>query len=322
MKLGLFTVLYQNLPFEEVLDKLAALGLEAVEIGTGAYPGSHHCPVDELLADQSKARAYKQAVEKRGMFISAFSVHGNPLHPDKAFAKDSHEAWRKTLQLAKLLEVPVINTFSGCPGDHEGAKYPNWVTCPWPPDFLQILEWQWNEKVIPYWKEEAKQARNHGVKVALEMHPGLTVYNPETLLKLREAAGPEIGCNFDPSHLFWQGIDPVEAIKVLGKAEALFHCHAKDTHLDMPNIRRNGVLDTKHYTQILDRAWTFRTVGYGSGEKVWRDIMSAMRAVNYDYVLSIEHEDAILSVAEGLTKAIGFLKGLMFKEQPSAMWWA
>ena len=322
MKLGLFTVLFQNLPFEEMLDKVQAAGIEAVEIGTGAYPGSHHCPVDELLADSGKARAYRDAVESRGMIISALSVHGNPIHPNKAFAQASHADWRKTVLLAEALAVPVINVLSGCPGDHPGAKYPNWATCAWPPDYLEILEWQWPEVVIPYWTKEAKFAREHGVKIAVEPHPGFVVYNPETLLKLRDAVGPEIGCNFDPSHLFWLGVDPVQAIKDLGKAKAIFHMHVKDTFVDMANVRRNGVLDTKHYGQVLDRAWTFRTVGYGQGEKVWRDIMSALRMVNYDYVLSIEHEDSLLSVEEGFTKAVAFLQGLMFKAASGEMWWA
>src|SRR5690606_21389141 len=205
MKLGIFTVLFQNLSFEDALDKIAAAGLEAVEIGTGGYPGSAHCDVEALLADPAKARAYRQAVESRGLMISALSVHGNPLHPNTELAQADHEAWRRTVMLAELLEVPVINVLSGCPGDHPGAKYPNWATCAWPPDYMEILEWQWPNVVIPYWQREAAYAREHGIRIAVEMHPGFVVYNPETLLKLREAVGPEIGCNFDPSHLFWLG---------------------------------------------------------------------------------------------------------------------
>src|SRR5712691_1062160 len=156
---------------------------------------------------------------------------------------------------------------------------------------LEILDWQWSERVIPYWTEEAKRARKHGVHIGFEMHPGFVVYNPETLLRLRSACGPHIGANFDPSHLFWQGIDAVEAIKMLGPEQAIFHVHAKDTYIDPANTRRNGVLDLKHYGRVLERSWVFRTVGYGQGEKIWRDIVSALRMVDYDHVLSIEHED-------------------------------
>jgi sugar phosphate isomerase/epimerase len=323
VKLGVFTVLYRDRPFEEALDRFVELGLEAVEIGTGNYPGDAHCHPDELLADERKARAFRAAVEDRGLVISGLSQHGNPLHPDAAFRARDREVWEKTVRLAEVLEVPVVMAFSGCPGDHEGARYPNWVTCPWPDDFLKILDWQWNEVAIPYWTEAAAFARSHGVaKIGFEMHPGFLVYNPETLLKLRAAVGPEIGANLDPSHLFWQGIDAVEAIKLLGAEDAIFHVHAKDTYVDEGNVRRNGVLDTKHYGQIRDRAWSFRTVGYGMGEKVWRDIVSALRAVGYDWVLSIEHEDLLLSIEEGLRRGIDLLTSIIPREPQTEIWWA
>jgi sugar phosphate isomerase/epimerase len=323
MKLGVFTVLYRDLPLEEALDRFVAMGVEAVELGTGNYPGDAHCKPDELLADEKKARAFRTAIEDRGLIISGLSQHGNPLHPDPDFRERDREVWEKTVQLAERLEVPVVMAFSGCPGDHEGARYPNWVTCPWPDDFLKILEWQWNEVVIPYWTDAASFARSHGVtQIGFEMHPGFVVYNPETLLKLRSAVGPEIGANLDPSHLFWQGIDAVEAIKMLGREEALFHVHAKDTYLDQANIRRNGILDTKHYGQIVDRSWTFRTVGYGMGEKTWRDIVSALRAVDYDYVLSIEHEDLLLSIDEGLQRGIDVLNAIIPRGPKTKIWWA
>lgn len=322
MKLGLFTVLFQQLSLEDALDKIATFGIEAVELGSGGYPGKHHCDPDQLLDQPARISALKKAIEHRGMMISALSVHGNPIHPDAASARDAHEAWRKTVRLARQLEVPVVNVLSGCPGDPSGSRHPNWVTCSWPPDYPEILEWQWREKVVPYWKEQAGYAKENGVKIAVEMHPGFVVYNPETLLRLREHCGEVVGCNFDPSHLFWLGVDVPEAIRILGEAGAIFHMHAKDTYVDATNVRRNGVLDTKHYSKVLDRAWTFRSVGYGQGEKAWRDIVSMLRAVGYDYVISIEHEDALASVEEGLGKAAALLKSLIFAEQPVEMFWA
>lgn len=322
MKVGVFAVLYQSMPFEAALDKLAAMGAEAVEIGTGNYPGDGHCRPAELLADHDAARRFNDAVTSRGLTISALSQHGNPLHPDREYARAAHQTWRDTVRLAELLEIPVVCAFSGCPGDHDGARYPNWVTCPWPDDYPKILDWQWNEKVIPYWTEEARFAEEHGVNIAFEMHPGFVVYNPESMMRLREACGPRVGANLDPSHLFWQGIDPVETIKQFGRERALFHVHAKDTYLDRANIARNGVLDTKHYGRVIDRSWVFRTVGYGQGEKTWRDIISALRAVNYDYVLSIEHEDSLMSTDEGLQKGIDLLKSITFRQEQAQMWWA
>lgn len=322
MKLGVLTVPYADRPLEEVLDHLAGLGVEAVELGTGNYPGDAHCKPLELLADPARLKALKTAVSSRGMTISALSCHGNPLHPQAELAAQHHETWRRTLQLAEQLEVDIVNTFSGCPGDGPNARYPNWVTCPWPPDFAELLEWQWNEVVIPYWSAEAEQAGKHGVRgIGLEMHPGFVVYNPETLLALREAAGERIGANFDPSHLVWQGIDPVEAARELGRAGAIFHAHAKDTYIDRANVRRNGVLDTKRYEQVLDRAWTFRTVGYGHGEELWRALVSTLRATGYDHVLSIEHEDILASRDEGLARAAGLLRGVILGEPAGEAWW-
>jgi sugar phosphate isomerase/epimerase len=323
VKLGVFTVLFADLPLEAALDRVASLGLDAVELGTGNYPGNAHCDPGELLADASKQRALLAAVEERGLVISALSCHGNPLHPDESFARSSHETWRQTARLAVELGVDVVNCFSGCPGDGPGGTQPNWVTCAWPPDYLEVLDWQWNESAIPYWSEEARFARETGLtKIALEAHPGFLVYNPETALRLRDAAGPELGVNFDPSHFLWQGIDPLEAVRVLGRAGAIFHVHAKDVYLDRGNIRRNGVLDTKHYGRFDERSWSFRSVGYGHDEKFWRDFVSALRMVGYDGVLSIEHEDGLASPAEGLEKAVTLLRSVVLREVPAEMWWA
>ncbi len=321
MKLGALSVVYQDIPLESALDRLAQLGLEAVELGTGNFPGSTHCDPDAILAEPGRAKALTGAVESRGLTISALSCHGNPLHPNPDVAHAAHEVWRKTVQVAELMEVGVVNAFSGCPGDQVGATAPNWVTCAWPPEYGDVLRWQWDECAIPYWQEQCGVARAHGVKIALEMHPGFLVYNPETAIRLRNATGPELGVNFDPSHLFWQGIDPVRAIRRLGEADALFHVHAKDTYLDADNIRLNGVLDTKSYELVGDRAWTFRTVGYGHSESVWRDIVSALRVVGYDGVVSIEHEDLLLSRDEGLTRAVQFLRSLLPLEPQDEAWW-
>jgi len=203
------------------------------------------------------------------------------------------------------------------------ARAPNWVTCAWPPDYSKTLEWQWNEMAIPYWRDEAAFARETGLaKIALEPHPGFIVYNPETALRLREAAGPEIGVNFDPSHFVWQGIDPLAAVRVLGQAGAIFHAHAKDVYLDRANISVNGVLDTKNYARFAERSWSFRSVGYGQDEKFWRDFVSALRVAGYDGVLSIEHEDGLASIDEGLAKAVDVLQRVLLRDQPAEMWWA
>jgi sugar phosphate isomerase/epimerase len=320
MRIGVFTALFQDLPFEEALDRAVAAGVTAVEIGAGGYPGSQHCPVDNLLASENARRSYMEALTSRGLLLSALSVHNNPIHPDKNTAQEADDVLRKAVRLAQMLEVPVVNGFSGLPAGSAGDKLPNWVTCPWPPHFLDILDYQWNEVAIPYWQEMGAFAADHGVSIGFEMHPGMLVYNVETMLRLREAGGPALGCNFDPSHLFWNGVDPVAAIRALG--DAIVHVHGKDSYLDRLNIAVNGCNDSKPYDQIADRAWTFRSIGYGHDAAVWKDIVSTLRLIGYDYVISIEHEDALMSTDEGLAKGVALLKEVNLFEEPGKMFWA
>jgi len=319
MRIGVFIALFQKLPFEEALDRAVAAGVEAVEIGAGGYGGIQHCPMDDLLASADKRKAYMKAITSRGLILSALSAHSNPLHPDKAIARKADEDFRKAVRLAQMLEVPVVNNFSGCPGGSPSDTSINWITCPWPTEFSEMLDYQWNEVAIPYWREANKFAADHGIKVALEMHPGFMVYSVGTLLRLREAAGPMIGANFDPSHLFWNGVDPVAAIRKLG--DAIFHMHGKDTYVDPLNVSVNGCNDNKPYNRLAERSWTFRTIGYGHDVKVWKDIVSALRLVGYDYVISIEHEDAFMSNDEGLAKAVAALREAVIVEKPGEMFW-
>ncbi len=320
MKLGVFTVLFADRSLKSALDYIVESGLEAVEIGVGNYPGNAHCPLDRLIKSKAKARDWKSRITDRGLEISALSCHGNPLHPNKAFARRNHEVFEKTVRLAEMIGVKTVVNFSGCPGGSEKDKYPNWVTCPWPPDFSEIVEWQWEKKVIPYWKKASKFARNHGVRVAFEMHPGFVVYSTETMLRLRKECGNNLGANFDPSHLFWQGMDPIASLRAL--KGCIYHVHAKDCRIYPTNCDVNGVLDTKPYSDEINRSWIFRTVGYGHGRDFWSDFVSTLRMVGYDGALSIEHEDSLMSTNDGFQKAVAFLKDVLLHEKPGAMWWA
>jgi sugar phosphate isomerase/epimerase len=323
MKLGVLTVALADMNYEDAFRFLAENGVQMVEIGCGGYPGKAHCDAAAFLADDSKCEAFKKALKDNGLEISALSCHGNMIHPDPEIAKSFDEDFTNAILLAEKLGVPVVNTFSGCPGGSKDDKTPNWVTCPWPDDFLGVLDYQWNEVLIPYWKEKVAFAKAHGVhKIALELHPGFCVYNTKTLLRLREAVGPEIGANFDPSHLVWQGMDPVACIRELGKAGALFHFHAKDTKVDPYNTAVNGVLDTLNYGDEINRSWIFRTVGYGHGAEYWKAIASELRLAGYDYAVSIEHEDSLMSGKEGLLKAIAALKEVLIFEEKGEMYWA
>jgi sugar phosphate isomerase/epimerase len=321
MKLGVFTPVFGGLTTEQMIARVRGLRrVEAVELGTGGWPGRDH--LDELtglIQGTCRATTCRQQFADAGLTISALSCHANPLHPDRSIGRDADELFRQTVRLAAKMDVPVVVTFSGCPGDSESATHPNWVTTPWPPEFLDMLDWQWNEKAIPYWREAGRFAAEHGVRVALEAHPGFLVYNVETMLRLREAVGDNVGINLDPSHLFWQGVDLPAAIAALG--DAIFHVHAKDVSIDRRNAAVNGVIDGKSYRRMAERSWLFRTVGWGHDERVWKEIASALRLAGYDYVVSIEHEDALLSVDEGLNSAVEFLSRVVLAEPPAEPWW-
>lgn len=323
MKLSVMSPVLNSMGLENAIKYLGSLGVDSIELGVGGYPGKALCDAEDFLKNPEKIENLKALLKENNLELSALACHGNPIHPDKETAKTFEQDFDNAVLLAEKLGVETIIGFSGCPGDSETSKNPNWVTCAWPNDYLEILDWQWNEVLIPYWKEKSKFCSAHGIKkIAFEMHPGFMVYNPETLIKLRNAVGDIIGANLDPSHLFWQGIDPVEAIKYLGKEKAIYHFHAKDTRIDKTNTNVNGVLDTKNYGDILNRSWVFRTVGYGHGKEVWNDIISTLKAVGYDGAISIEHEDGLMSPKEGLEKAISFLKKTIIYEKAGEMWWA
>jgi len=320
VKIGVFDPVFGEMELEPMLDRVVELGLDAVEIGAGNYPGDRRCKPAELLRDADGIDRFGTAVSSRGLQISALSCHGNPIHPNAERAAHDDAVFRDTVRLAEKLDVTVVNLFSGCPGDGPDAKQPNWVTCAWPPEFGELLAWQWESVVIPYWREAGAFATAHGVRLGFEMHPGFVVYNPRTLLRLRAEVGEVIGANLDPSHLFWQGIDPIRAVRELGPA--IFHVHAKDTAIDAYNTALNGVLDIEDYRNVGGRSWAFRSVGDGHDLLFWKQFASALRLAGYDGVLSIEHEDSLASVDEGLARAIGTLRGAVLGEAPAQMWWA
>lgn len=323
MQVGVFSFVFQPLiQFEKALDWIADAGATVVEIGSGDYVaenGSPYCVPRDLLDSPAKLKKFRKAVESRKLTISALSCHGNPLHPNREIAARHDCDLRDSILLARELGVPTVVTFSGCPGDSDNARYPNWVTCPWPSDFSKMIEWQWREKVIPYWRElNMFAAQNGGIQIALEPHPGFVVYNVETASRLRDATGELIGVNFDPSHLFWQQIDPLAAVRALGSA--IFHVHAKDTIIDPQNSALNGVLDTKSYNLEAQRSWIFRTVGYGHDIKFWRDLVSSLRLIGYDGVLSMEHEDSLMSLREGLLKGVAALREVILTDPKGKPW--
>jgi sugar phosphate isomerase/epimerase len=323
MKLGIVTAAFAPGSVDEVLEEAVRHGFEAVEFPTGNYGGTPCFDLERLSADRQAIRDLRGAVERHRLTVSALSCQGNPLHPREEIARAHHDVLLKTLRLAAELEVSVVNVFSGCPGSEDGSRYPHWVSCAWPPDLQELLAWQWREKLVPYWRSVAVEARRLGIaKLAVEPMPGFMVYNSRTLLALRAEVGAEIGANLDPSHLFWQGIDPCLAIRDLGSAEALFHFHAKDTFIDPLETARNGLFETRPYHQFGERSWFFRAAGCGHSPETWDRMLLELRRVGYDGVISIEHEDASFSKREGVLRAVAFLRDRIFREPPpEGIWW-
>lgn len=320
MKIGVFTVPLYTMPLKEALAYLAEIGVQAAEIGTGGFPGSQHCDARALLQDAEKRREFEALFTQAGIELNALSCHGNPVHPNRDIAAKAQGELMDTLHLAEKLGVKKVIAFSGCPGDGPNAEHPNWITCPWPDEFLQVLDYQWNDCLLPYWERAAREAKACGVRIAFEMHPGFCVYNTASMLRIRQEIGDTLGANFDPSHLVWQGNDIVESIREL--QGAIYHFHAKDCALAPGNVARKGVLDTLPYGKELERSWLFRTVGYGHGQDFWKKAISALRLTGYDDVVSIEHEDSLMSVREGLEKAVSAVRDVIISESAAAMWWA
>ena len=320
MQLSVVNGVFGGMSLEDSLKKLNELGVPQLELGVGGYPGTVHADAKVLIKDEAARKRLMDTFRKYNVGISAISVHGNCVHPNKEVAKSFEEDFEAACILAGQIGIDRIITFSGCPGSDPDAKNPSWVTCAWPNEYLDELDYQWNEVLIPYWKKAVKFAADHGVKrIALEMHPGFCVYNPETCLKLRAAVGDMIGANLDPSHLLWQGMDIVDVINELG--DAIYYFHAKDTLLNASNIRRNGVLDAKPYTDLKHRSWVFRAMGYGTDEVTWKKIISQLKVVGYDDSISIEHEDSLMSPMEGLGKAVKFLQNIIITEKAGEAWW-
>jgi sugar phosphate isomerase/epimerase len=318
MKIGLFTDGLMDRPFERALATAAALGVHAIEIGTGNFSPAPHCELDRLLHDQQARSEFLNCIRSHGLELAAVNCSGNPVHPNPAVAEPAAEITRKTIRLAGLLGIETIVCMSGCPGDPAGGRYPNWVVASWPEDFLEVLEWQWQERILPFWSATAEMAQREGVRrLCFELHPGNSVYNVSSYRRLRAAIGPIAAVNLDPSHFFFQAMDPLAVIRTLGND--IGYVHAKDARVDSYNLAVQGAIDLQPGKPVRELVWAYRTLGYGHGEHFWADFASALRSVGYDGVLSIEHEDPLMDSEEAIGRAVELLKRTAFFAAPSAV---
>jgi sugar phosphate isomerase/epimerase len=305
MRIGMVTDSLGHLPFDELLRTAADLGIGMLEFPCGNWSRAPHLNLDAMLDSAVLRGEFMGRLRGHGLALSALNCSGNPLHPGE-LGRQHQAVTSKTIRLAGMLGVERVVMMSGCPGG-PGDANANWVTTSWPPEAACVLEWQWDEVLIPYWKGLVAEATSAGVsRLCLELHGQQNVYNVETLFRLRDAVGPVVGANFDPSHLFWMGADPLAATRVL--APAIYHVHAKDTRIDPTKASVNSLIDTKPNDMLLDRSWSYVTLGYGHDLLWWREFCSLLRLVGYDDVLSIEHEDLTLPPLVGVQRSVELLR--------------
>lgn len=307
MKLGFVSDSLGGLGFQELLETAVRLGAEGVEINTGGWSTAPHFDLDAMKSSTDARKAFRRAFDDRGLEIICLNANGNPLHPvDTSQA----ECLKDTIRIAGDLGITTICAMSGLPAGAPGDTTPNWIVSSWPPETRTILDYQWNDVLIPFWGEIVDLAKVHGVRrIALELHGNQCVFNVSSAEKLREAVGPVIGVNLDPSHLFWMGADPLFAAEALG--DAIYHVHAKDTMLNPQVQATRSLLENGSLTDIVSRSWSYITLGFGHGEEWWRQFCYRLRMATYDGWLSIEHEDVLLNSEEGLVKSIEMLRNVL-----------
>ncbi len=308
MKIGMVSDSLGNQPLEQMLARAAGLGIAGIEFNTGNWSAARHFPRAQLLESAGARQEFAGKVAAHGVEILGLNCNGNQLHPVEGEAQD--RVVRDTIRLSGLLGLKTVMLMSGLPGGGPGEQTPNWVVSSWPPETGRILDWQWRERLLPYWRDLVAFAADHGVeRFAVELHGNQLVHNVPALLRLREAVGPAVGANLDPSHLLWMGADPLAAAARLGPA--LYHVHAKDTWLNAPAMALTGRLETGALEDMAGRAWSYITLGYGMDEGWWRNFVYRLRLSGYDGWLSIEHEDVMLSCEEGLEKSVALLQRIM-----------
>lgn len=320
MKLG---VISQNLLHletnDESLQYAQNLGFDAIEVGATGLWNTRFCKVEELVKDRGEAERWQDQFEKYGLEVSAMGAHGAPLTPNKEAAEKYKQQFRTTCEFMEMANVRRLTLLAGLPEGAEGDTAPNWVTFAEWPHLRDTLEWQWEKRLLPYWREQGKIASDHGVTLCFEMHGGDMIFNPTTMKRLRDELGPVACCNLDFGHLCYQSIDPMAAVRYLG--DIIQHVHVKDTALHEDNIRVKGLMDHTSTELPAERSWNYTLVGWGHDETIWKEFITTLRLVGYDHVLSLEMECEFMNVIEGLEKSVHFLKPLVLEKATGAKWW-
>ena len=318
MRVGVFTALLAQFSLDDVLKKLKKLNIDTVELGTGNYPGDPHCKLS-MLDNISELNEFKKSWRKRFLHQRAELPWQPAASRTRPAPKHDQEVNRKTILLAEKLGVPVVIDFSGCPGDIDELQVAELGDLPLAAGLPGNPQVAVGEKVMPYWTERGKFAAGSRREDRHRNAPRLRGLQPGNDAEAARHRGPSdrLQLRSEPHVLAGHRSD----CRHSRPGRLHFPCACQG----YPDLQRNlpltGVLDTKQYTDERNRAWIFRTCGYGHGAEWWKEFASTLRMFGYDYVLSIEHEDSLLSPEEGLTKAAEFLNGIVMREQPAAAWW-
>lgn len=307
MKLALCTDVLADLSFGDMLDKVKSYGISGVEMTAGGWSPCPHVNTEQLLSSPEHLSQFREELSSREIDIVALNCSGNPLAPGELGEKHTKSSYR-AVELAGKLGVKKIVMMSGLPGGGPEDRIPNWITSTvsWPDYMPGVISYQWNDVAIPWWKKFAEHARQHGVEqIAIEEFPSQLVYNPSTLLRLREAVGEIIGMNLDPSHLIAMGADPVAAIRKL--EGAIFHVHGKDARIERGLADVDGLMEYQPVTNTKTRTWNYVAVGCGKDLQWWKEFFSILRMTGYDGYVSLEMEDLTMSVEAGLQTSIDAL---------------
>lgn len=320
MKLGAYTACLHDMPVADSLRVLQELGLNSAEINSGGFLPAPHLPIEQVKSSQTARDDYLGMFAEADVTLTALNCNGNPLHPDPVVRHKHSNDVKEAIELGALLGVKRVVTMSGLPGTDSGARLPAWTVLPWDSAYLDARDYQWNEVAIPFWKDIQSRAADTDIKVCIEMHPHNLVYNPATMVRLAsEIDATHVGAEMDPSHLFWQGIDPVAAVGALG--DLVYNAAAKDTRMNEA-ATVNGVLDDRfgrvapgdssavslggRYTlsQWPDNpSWDFVAVGRGHDVAWWTRFLQALFKVDPEMAVNIEHEDQELTQMDGLRAA-------------------
>lgn len=306
MKLSICTDVFADYSYEEMLDKVKALGIDAVEMTAGGWGARKHVNTQELLNDEKKLEEFKQELEKRQMQISALNTSCNQLWPSET-GKVYSDSMYDCVRLAKKLGVKKIVCMAGLPAGNENDTTPNWIvsTVSWP-DFMQpAYQYQW-KVTIAWWRDFAAFCKENGIeKIAIEEFPGTMVYNVETMLRLRNEVDPIVGINLDPSHMIALGSDPIQSVRAL--KDCIYHVHGKDIRIERGVVAENGLFEPKPVTDTAKRSWNYVAVGCGQDLQWWKEFFSVLSMIGYDDYVSLEMEDLTMSVEAGVQTSVDAL---------------